>query len=142
MKIVACAGAIALATSLLLSNIGAASAIETASIASEPSALAASVDIGRIRSVLKLTPDQEHYWPPVEAALRDIARRQTSTEPVGLIRRLSRRVVSIVLNSAAIERLARAAKPLIAVLDDEQKRSAGGLAQEMGLGPVVMAALR
>ena len=142
MKIAACAGAIALATSLLLSNIGAASAIETASIASEPSALAASVDIGRIRSVLKLTPDQEHYWPPVEAALRDIARRQTSTEPVGLIRRLSRRVVSIVLNSAAIERLARAAKPLIAVLDDEQKRSAGGLAQEMGLGPVVMAALR
>jgi len=57
-------------------------------------------------------------------------------------RRLSRRVVSIVLNSAAVERLAVAARPLIAVLDDDQKRAASGLAQEMGLGAVVVAALK
>jgi len=50
-------------------------------------------------------------------------------------------VVSIVLNSAAVERLAVAARPLIVRLDDGQKQAAGQLAQEMGLGPVVMAAL-
>src|ERR1041384_2473615 len=36
----------------------------------------ASIDIGRVKRVLHLTADQEAYWPPVEAALRDIARRQ------------------------------------------------------------------
>jgi hypothetical protein len=57
------------------------------------------------------------------------------------VRRVSRRVVSVVLDGAAIHRLAVAARPLIAVLSDEQKEAASGLAQEMGLGPVV-AALR
>jgi hypothetical protein len=46
-----------------------------------------------------------------------------------------------VLNSAAVERLVVAARPLIAKLDDQQKQAAGQLAQEMGLGAVVMAAL-
>ena len=43
--------------------------------------------------------------------------------------------------SAAVERLVVAARPLIAKLDDQQKQAAGQLAQEMGLGSVVMAAL-
>jgi hypothetical protein len=141
MKTILCAGAVALAMFGLLpaSSICNANDLSTANFESPQ---AASIDIGRIRSVLKLTSDQEHYWPPVEAALRDIAHQQTSTEPAGLMRRISRRVVSIVLNSAAVERLAHAARPLIAALDDEQKRAAGGLAREMGLGPVVIAALR
>jgi hypothetical protein len=46
-----------------------------------------------------------------------------------------------VLSSAAVERLAIAARPLIARLNDEQKQAAGQMAQEMGLGPVVMAAM-
>jgi hypothetical protein len=74
--------------------------------------------------------------------LRDLARHQAQPESEGLMRRVSRRVVSIVLNSAAIERLAVAARPLIARLNDDQKQTAGRLAQEMGLGPVVMAALQ
>jgi len=73
--------------------------------------------------------------------LHDIARHQTHDASEGLVRRISNRVVSIVLTSAAIERLAVAARPLIAVLNDEQKQNARALAQEMGLGPVVMAAL-
>ena len=55
------------------------------------------------------------------------------------MRRVSHRAVSIVLTSAAVQRLASAARPLIAALSDEQKRSAQSLAQEMGLGPVVAA---
>lgn len=137
MKITACAGAIALATSLLLSNVSSSSAVEFSG--TEASQLATSVNIDRIKSALKLTPAQERFWPAVESALRDLGRQQAQPEQAGFVRRISRRVVSVVLNSAAVQRLAVAARPLIAVLDEEQKRVAVGLAYEMGLGPVVAA---
>lgn len=102
----------------------------------------ASINVARIKTVLRLTPEQEPYWPAVEAALRDVARRQQAqSESAGLVRRISNKVVSVVLDSAAIQRLAVAARPLIARLDPQQMQAASGLAQEMGLGPVV-AALR
>ena len=110
--------------------------------ASEQAQASTSIDIGRIKNVLQLTPEQESYWPPVEAALRALARHQAQAEPAGFMRRISRKVISVVLDGAAVERLAAAARPLIALLTQEQMRSASGLAQEMGLGPVVMAALR
>ncbi|MEI9803397.1 MAG: hypothetical protein WDN48_01670 [Pseudolabrys sp.] len=132
----------ALATVALLSEIPAVSATEFDSDGFEQAQRAASIDVVRIKSVLRLTPMQEAYWPPVETALRGIARQQAHAEPEGFMRRIGRRVISVVLNSAAVERLAVAARPLLAVLNDEQKRAASGLAQEMGLGPVVMAALR
>lgn len=103
----------------------------------------ASVDIGRIHSVLRLNAQQEALWGPVESALRNIARQQQArAEQGGFVHRISHRVVSIVLNGVAVERLAMAARPLIAALSDEQKQTASGLAQEMGLGPMVMAALK
>lgn len=102
----------------------------------------ASIDVARIKTVLRLRPEQEPYWPAIEAALREIARRQAQTAAnEGLVRSISRKVVSVVLDSAAIQRLAVAARPLIARLDTTQLMAAQGLAQEMGLGPVV-AALR
>jgi len=141
MKRTICAGVFALAISGFLSTVPAAYASDVASTASDQSP-ATSIDVGRIKSVLRLTSEQEPYWPRVEAALRDIARQQAQVEPAGFVRRISRRMVAIVLNSAAVERLAVAARPLIAKLDQAQMQAAGGLAQEMGLGPVVMAALR
>ena len=36
----------------------------------------AAIDVGRIRAVLHLTPQQERYWHPVEAALRQLASRE------------------------------------------------------------------
>ncbi len=131
-----CAGALALAMTGLLPNFA---------IASERAMLAeqnlASIDIGRIKNTLRLTAEQERHWPAVEAALRDVARRQVQSDDSGLVRRISRRVVSVVLDSAAVQRLAVAARPLIASLDTQQLSAASGLASEMGLGPVV-AALR
>jgi len=139
MKKVLCAGVFALAAIGLLSNNSQARAMEvTGGYGAQTSA---SINIARIKSVLKLTPAQEHYWAPVEAALRDLARKQMQVESAGLVRRISNRVVTVVLNSAAVQRLAVAARPLIGMLDAEQMRAAQGLAQEMGLGPVV-AALR
>jgi LTXXQ motif family protein len=121
----------------LLPNISPARAMEVMGAQAS-----ASINIARIKNVLKLTPAQEHHWAPVEAALRDLARKQQAqTESTSLVRRISNRVVTVVLNSAAVQRLAVAARPLVASLDHEQMRAAQGLAQEMGLGPVV-AALR
>ena len=141
MKKTLCAGVFALAALGLLSNISAAGAGEMADGYAAQRPMSASIDVERIRNVLRLTHEQERYWRPVEAALRELARHQEPVESDGFVRRVSRRVVSIVLNSAAVERLVVAARPLIAKLNDEQKQAAGQLAQEMGLGPVVMAAL-
>jgi hypothetical protein len=137
MKIAACAGAFALATSILLSNVSTGAAVEYTG--AEASHLATSINISRIKSTLKLTAAQERYWPAVENALRDLGRQQASSDQDGIVRRFSRQVVSVVLNTAAVQRLAAAAKPLIAALDDDQRRDAIGLAHEMGLGPVVAA---
>lgn len=141
MKKLLCAGVFALATIGLLSGGGSqVRAMETG--ASNGAQAQAAINIPRIKSVLKLTPAQEQHWAPVEAALRELARRQNaSSESAGLVRRISNRVVTVVLNSAAVQRLAVAARPLLGTLDAEQMRAAQGLAQEMGLGPVV-AALR
>jgi hypothetical protein len=48
-------------------------------------------------------------------------------------------VVAVVLNSAAAARLAAAARPLIHMLNDEQRQIAISLAQEMGLSPMLAA---
>jgi|SRR5689334_17553121 len=140
MRRTLCAGVIALATIGLLSYAPASQAREFNST-TEYGQPSASIDIARIKSALQLTPAQERYWVPVEAALRELGHRQPQTENEGFVRRISHRVVSIALNSAAIHKLAVAARPLIGVLNDQQIQTAHGLAQEMGLGPVV-AALR
>jgi hypothetical protein len=137
MKNAFCAGAFVLATIGLLATVPSARAGENSYSVQQST----SIDIGRIHSVLQLTQDQERYWRPVEAALRDLARHQEQSENEGLVRRVSRRIVQIALDSATVQRLAVAARPLIARLSDQQKQAAGQLAQEMGLGPVVMAAL-
>ncbi len=75
--------------------------------------------------------------------MRNLYQRQThATEEGGFVSRYSHRAVSFVVTSAAIQRLAVAARPLVAMLSDDQKRVAGNLAQEMGLGEVVMAAMK
>jgi hypothetical protein len=136
MKQIILASVLALAALGMLSAPSRSSANELAGVTVQ---MTAAVDIARVKRVLQLTPQQEAYWPPVEAALRDIARRQAEAEPAGLVRRIGHRVVSVVLNGAAVSRLARAARPLIAVLRDDQKQGAMVLAQEMGLGPVLAA---
>ncbi len=142
MKMTVRAGAFALATIALLLNAPLAQAAEINSVYGEQGQPSASINIARIKSVLKLTAAQEPYWAPVEAALRDLARQQARSDSSdGLVHRISHKVVSVVMNSTAVQRLAVAARPLIAKLDEDQMRAAHGLAAEMGLGPVV-AALR
>jgi len=131
------AGVLALATASMLLITDSSYADELNGVVA-PQEMAA-IDIARVKRVLQLTPEQEAYWPPVEAALRDIARRQGQAEPAGMVRKISRRVVSSALDSAAVARVARVARPLIERLRDDQKQGAMALAQEMGLGPVLAA---
>jgi hypothetical protein len=145
MKKALCAGAVAVA--MIGLSFGAnADEFSTASL--EQSQPSHTINIGRIKSELSLTPKQEAYWGPVEAALRNLYRLQAarssarSSEGAGFVTRISNRAVSYVVTSAAVERLAVAARPLLAVLSEDQKRVAGSLAQEMGLGEVMMAALK
>lgn len=132
-----CAGGVALVMAVLLPSVPA-----QASRYGFTEGQTASINVARIKSALQLTAEQEPYWPAVDAALRDVARRQqTSNEQSGIVRRISSKVVSVVLDSVAIQRLVTAAGPLIARLDSQQMMAAQNLAHEMGLGPVV-AALR
>ncbi len=139
MKKTLCAGALALAMTGLLPTLP-ATASDYGTFAEQGAATV--INVTRIKSALHLRPEQERYWPAVESALRRLADRQhTKSETGGFVHRVSSRVVSVVLDNAAIARLAAAARPLVATLDPEQMQAASGLADEMGLGPVV-AALR
>jgi hypothetical protein len=132
------AGAAFLAVSMLVSSVSPGAAVEIGGI--ETSKLATSVNIDRIKSVLNLTPEQRRYWPAVEGALRELgARRSAHAENSGFVHRVSSKMVSVVLDGAAVARLASAARPLIMALDSEQRHAAMSLAHEMGLGPVVAA---
>jgi hypothetical protein len=95
------------------------------------------INVARVKSALKLRAAQQRYWAPVEAALIRISRQQARKNADGVIRRISRRAVAIVFDSAAIAQLAAAARPLVRVLDDEQKQTALVLAREMGFGWVL-----
>ena len=140
MKKVFRAGAFALAAMIGLSSAVRADEFTTASI--ERSQSQPMIDIGHIKSVLGLTPKQEAYWGPVEAALRNLYTRQARTEDAGFVSRYSHRAVSFVMTNVEIRRLAIASRPLLAVLNEDHKRAANGLAQQMGLGEVVMAAMK
>ena len=97
-------------------------------------------DIPQIKAALRITPAQEPYWAAVEAVLRDIAQRHEAQQQAQVTGNSRRRVV-IVLDSASVNRLSQAARPLVAVLSEQQKQSARELAQKMGLMHV-LAALR
>ena len=81
-----------------------------------------SAHISRIKAALKLNAQQETLWPPVEAALREIIRKQHGAS-----------AASGEIEPAQLQRLGAAAYPLIMSLGEDQKRSAMVLARSMGL---------
>src|SRR2546421_11164657 len=96
----------------------------------------ADARIAAVHAGLKLTPDQEKLWPPVEAAVRDFAKlridranarmnaakddandAQKTEDPVA---RLRERADNMAATAAAMKRIADAADPLYKTLDDGQ----------------------
>ena len=85
--------------------------------------------IAQIKAALNLLPDQEQYWRPVEAELRNIVRQVAAQKASG-------RKPAIVLGANEAQRLYLAAGPLIMSLREDQKREARRLARAMGLEQV------
>jgi hypothetical protein len=90
--------------------------------------------LASIKNRLKLSSYQEQYWPPVEAALRDIGWRVARETPRGGNAR--GRLAEIDPDSPEVQRLKSAAFPLIMSMNDDQKREVRMLAQVMGLEQV------
>lgn len=90
----------------------------------------ADARIAAVKAGLRLTPDQEKLWPPVEAAVRDLAklkidRMQARRERLSsddLMTRLHQRSDTMSANATAFKRAVDAADPLYRTLDDGQKR--------------------
>jgi hypothetical protein len=90
-----------------------------------------SAEIVHIKAALRLTREQEQYWPAVEAALRAITGRAAPGAAMA--------PQPLVLDQAKMQRLAAAAAPLLMSLDEEQKRAAAAVARSVGLGPLLAA---
>jgi hypothetical protein len=80
--------------------------------------------IASIKARLKLTPDQQRYWPGVEAALRGIAYK---------INKSGGKLAAVDADSAEVQQLKSAAIPLIMMFSEQQKNEVRQLVQVMGL---------
>jgi hypothetical protein len=96
-------------------------------------ALFNAAQLASIKSRLKLSPNQEEYWPPVESALRDIGWKAAHDARAGS---RAAQVATIDPNSDEVQRLKSAAFPLIMSMNEDQKREVRMLAQVMGLQQV------
>jgi hypothetical protein len=85
--------------------------------------------LSMVKGALRLTPAQEPYWRALEAMVRGIASQQAFQE--GTARRVAPRAVT--LNDAARQQIAAAAGPLIANLDDNQKRDGSTALRALGV---------
>ncbi len=96
-----------------------------------PADHAAFVDarIAALHAGLKLTPDQEKLWPPVEAALRAAAKSaqerheklRNEPHPEDIIGFLRRAGEAATTHGETLKAIADAAAPLYATLTEEQK---------------------
>ena len=128
----ALAGAVALVTvgSLSISNQG----IAFNSAAAESVTLHES-DIARLKAALKLTAAQEPHWRPVESSLHAYARHQyqlaSSDNSFGEWG--DGGLTEFTLNAVMLQRVKRAAEPLIKTLSEEQKSAGMAVLQSLGV---------
>jgi hypothetical protein len=128
----ALAGAIALATlgslSISFNGVSVTTAVAQDVVITES-------HITRLKRSLRLTPAQMVHWHKVEAALRNYLSRAASTENSegSYYQRARARIAGYALNAAAKQRLSSAAGPLIATLDEDQKRDGMQAIRAMGL---------
>ena len=107
----------------------------------------ADARIAAVHAGLKLNPDQEKLWPPVETAVRDFAKMridranarmnakpddsQDAQKPDDPVARLRERADNMATSAAAMKKIADAADPLYKTLDDGQKRRLAILTHHM-----------
>ena len=92
-------------------------------------ALLSDVQIAGIKERLKLSSDQESYWPAVESALRAVARKIHATRKADP----SATGVPIDPDAEEVQQLKSAAMPLLFQLREDQKQEVRTLARIIGL---------
>jgi hypothetical protein len=95
-------------------------------------ALLSDVQIAGIKERLRLSSDQESYWPAVETALRAVARKIHATRQADP----NANGVPIDPDAAEVQQLKSAAMPLLFQLREDQKREVRSLARIIGLEKV------
>lgn len=103
--------------------------------AQKPYALLSDAQIASIKERLKLSSSQESYWPPVENALRAVARKIHAT------RQVDPKGAGTIIDPEAeeVQQLKSAAMPLLFQLREDQKREVRSLARLIGLEKVASA---
>jgi len=91
--------------------------------------------LASIKTRLRLSPDQERYWPQVEQALRAISWR-LATQQDSRRRVRGQPPATIDPNSPEVAQLKSAAIPLIMSMREDQKEQVRQLAHTMGLSRV------
>jgi hypothetical protein len=94
--------------------------------------LLSDVQIAGIKDRLKLSSSQEHYWPSVETALRNVARKIQANK----LSNPQVQGVPIDPNCDEVQQLKSAAMPLLFQLRDDQKEEVRKLARIIGLEKV------
>lgn len=94
--------------------------------------LLSDVQIAGIRDRLKLSSSQEYYWPSVETALRNVARKISANK----LSNPNGPNVQIDPNCDEVQQLKSAAMPLLFQLRDDQKEEVRKLARIIGLEKV------
>lgn len=95
--------------------------------------LLSDVQISGIKDRLKLSSSQEYYWPSVETALRNVARRMQANK---LSNPNAPPSAQIDPNCDEVQQLKSAAMPLLFQLRDDQKEEVRKLARLIGLEKV------
>jgi hypothetical protein len=94
--------------------------------------LLSDVQIAGIRDRLRLSSSQEYYWPSVESALRNVARKISANK----LSNPNGPNVQIDPNCDEVQQLKSAAMPLLFQLRDDQKEEVRKLARVIGLEKV------
>jgi len=90
--------------------------------------------IASIKRRLNLTPDQERYWPAVEAQLRKMEYKKDAAEKAST---KSVRLASVDMDKVDVEGLKTAGFPLVMSFSDDQRRELKSLAHLLGLESVI-----
>ena len=99
-------------------------------------ALLSDAQIAGIKDRLRLTPDQEYYWPGIENALRAVSRK---IQAARLSDPNNAAAIKIDPDAAEVQELKSAAMPLLFQLREDQKREVRSLARLIGLEKVAQA---
>jgi len=95
-------------------------------------ALLSDVQIAGIKERLRLSSDQEYYWPAVENALRAVARKIHTTRQADP----NASATTIDPDAEEVQQLKTAAMPLLFQLREDQKQEVRMLARLIGLEKV------